>query len=102
MTFYSVGGSLPVVRPLKEDSGQGSYNTHFLIWFHRLSLSLPPLQVVVQADPDLVALHCQEIGGKDFETSMGGVRDFVKYIFNSSTITLASQPDYSTHTHTHN
>ncbi len=26
------------------------------------------LQVVTQADPDLMALHCQEIGGKDFES----------------------------------
>ena len=34
-------------------------------------------KVVVQADPDLVALHCQEIGGKDFETDMPKVHDFL-------------------------
>lgn len=34
-------------------------------------------KLVEQADPDLVALHCQEIGGKDFGTSMGGVEKFV-------------------------
>lgn len=34
----------------------------------------------MQADPDLVALHCQEVGGKDFEASMGGVKEFVRYI----------------------
>jgi len=32
---------------------------------------------VEQADPDLVALHCQEIGGKDFETDMYRVNEFV-------------------------
>ena len=41
------------------------------------SLSLP--QVVVQADPDLVALHCQEVGGKEFETCMPKVKVFIKY-----------------------
>ena len=35
-------------------------------------------QLVEQADPDFVALHCQEIGGKDFESCMGGVGDFVR------------------------
>ena len=38
------------------------------------------LQLIVQADPDLVALHCQEIGGKDFESAMPGVKTFVKYV----------------------
>ena len=36
-------------------------------------------QVVVQADPDLVALHCQEVGGKDFEICMPKVKDFIRY-----------------------
>ena len=36
------------------------------------------VQVVVQADPDLVALHCQEVGGKDFEICMPKVKDFVR------------------------
>jgi inositol-1,4,5-trisphosphate 5-phosphatase len=35
-------------------------------------------KVVVQADPDLVALHCQEVGGKDFELCMPKVQDFVR------------------------
>ena len=37
-------------------------------------------QVVEQADPDLVALHCQEIGGKDFESCMPKVDEFVRYV----------------------
>lgn len=36
-------------------------------------------QVISQADPDLVALHCQEIGGKDFEIQMPKVTEFVRY-----------------------
>ena len=44
-----------------------------------LLLSLPLPQVVVQADPDLVALHCQEVGGKEFETCMPKVKVFIKY-----------------------
>ena len=36
------------------------------------------VQVVVQADPDLVALHCQEVGGKDFEICMPKVKDFIR------------------------
>ncbi|XP_064382136.1 inositol polyphosphate-5-phosphatase A-like isoform X2 [Halichondria panicea] len=35
-------------------------------------------KVIVQADPDLVALHCQEIGGKDFEVTMPKVQDFIR------------------------
>ena len=35
-------------------------------------------QVVVQADPDLVALHCQEVGGKDFEICMPKVKVFIR------------------------
>jgi inositol-1,4,5-trisphosphate 5-phosphatase len=34
-------------------------------------------KVISQADPDLVALHCQEIGGKDFEIQMPKVTEFV-------------------------
>lgn len=37
------------------------------------------VQVVVQADPDLVALHCQEVGGKDFEICMPKVKDFIRW-----------------------
>ena len=37
------------------------------------------MQVISQADPDLVALHCQEIGGKDFEIQMPKVTEFVRY-----------------------
>ena len=36
--------------------------------------------MVEQADPDLVALHCQEIGGKDFESCMPKVDEFVRYV----------------------
>lgn len=48
---------------------------------YSLSLSRSPSlpQVVIQADPDLVALHCQEVGGKDFEICMPKVKDFIKY-----------------------
>ena len=35
-------------------------------------------QVVTQADADLVALHCQEIGGKEFELTMPKVKEFFK------------------------
>ena len=35
--------------------------------------------MISQADPDLVALHCQEIGGKDFEIQMPKVTEFVRY-----------------------
>ena len=38
------------------------------------------VQVISQADPDLVALHCQEIGGKDFEIQMPKVTEFIRYI----------------------
>ena len=38
------------------------------------------VQVVLQADPDLVALHCQEVGGKDFEICMPKVSEFIKYV----------------------
>lgn len=44
-----------------------------------LPLPIPLSQVVIQADPDLVALHCQEVGGKDFEICMPKVKDFIKY-----------------------
>ena len=40
--------------------------------------TLYSLQVILQADPDLVALHCQEIGGKDFELTMPRVKDFIR------------------------
>ena len=53
--------------------------SHSYLPSHSLpSLLPPPSQVVDQADPDLVALHCQEIGGKDFETDMPKVNEFIK------------------------
>ena len=53
--------------------------------------------MVIQADPDLVALHCQEVGGKDFEICMPKVKDFIKYALSVPYLILV----YRTHTHTH-
>lgn len=52
----------------------------FLPFLNVLSLLLfiLPLQMVTDNDPDIIALHCQEIGGKDFGVTMPMVWQFVK------------------------
>ena len=34
--------------------------------------------MIMTSDPDVIALHCQEIGGKDFEITMPKIFEFVK------------------------
>lgn len=36
------------------------------------------LQCVSYYEPEFVALHCQEVGGKNYEASMQHVNQFVK------------------------
>lgn len=36
------------------------------------------VKVVGQLDPDMIAIHCQEIGGKEFEVTMSKVHEFVR------------------------
>jgi inositol-1,4,5-trisphosphate 5-phosphatase len=35
-------------------------------------------QIIEKVDPDIIALHCQEIGGKDFSLTMPMVSHFVR------------------------
>uniref|UniRef100_A0A668A540 inositol-polyphosphate 5-phosphatase n=1 Tax=Myripristis murdjan TaxID=586833 RepID=A0A668A540_9TELE len=47
-----------------------------------LSLSFPP-QTVHSHKPHFVAVHCQEVGGKNYEASMSHVDNFVKELLSS-------------------
>jgi hypothetical protein len=38
------------------------------------------LQTVSRLDPKFIALHCQEVGGKNYERSMKHVEYFVRYV----------------------
>ena len=38
------------------------------------------LQTIQKLEPGLVALHCQEVGGKNYEDSMQHVNQFVKWV----------------------
>ena len=38
------------------------------------------LQTVSRLDPKFIALHCQEVGGKNYECSMKHVEYFVRYV----------------------
>jgi hypothetical protein len=38
------------------------------------------LQTVSRLDPKFIALHCQEVGGKNYEHSMKHVEYFVRYV----------------------
>lgn len=35
-------------------------------------------QTISRLDPKFIALHCQEVGGKNYEQSMRHVEDFVR------------------------
>jgi len=39
---------------------------------------LPFFQTISRLDPKFIALHCQEVGGKNYEQSMRHVEDFVR------------------------
>lgn len=50
------------------------------------------MQTITRLDPKFIALHCQEVGGKNYEQSMRHVEDFVRYVsyyffFSSSIMT---------------
>ena len=65
-------------------------SVNVLIWFSLLStfaltatsFSLSP-QAVHTYKPHFLALHCQEVGGKNYEASMSHVDSFVKYVRSS-------------------
>lgn len=38
------------------------------------------LALISKLEPKLVALHCQEVGGKNYENSMKHVQDFVNLL----------------------
>lgn len=42
------------------------------------SISPIPLQLIREQRPEFVGLHCQEVGGKNYETSMKHVSKFVR------------------------
>ncbi|TGZ48639.1 Type I inositol-1,4,5-trisphosphate 5-phosphatase [Temnothorax longispinosus] len=70
--------------------------------FHRLIraiLSLQPsvmlkiwteefLSTISRLDPKFIALHCQEVGGKNYEQSMRHVEDFVRLLMSSEELRL--------------
>jgi hypothetical protein len=46
------------------------------------------LQTVSRLDPKFIALHCQEVGGKNYERSMKHVEYFVRYVTFSSLLVI--------------
>lgn len=46
------------------------------------------LSTISRLDPKFVALHCQEVGGKNYEKSMQYVKDFVKLLLDSEELRL--------------
>ncbi|KAF2902035.1 hypothetical protein ILUMI_04134 [Ignelater luminosus] len=46
------------------------------------------LSTVARLDPKFVALHCQEVGGKNYEKSMKHVEDFVNLLMSSNELRL--------------
>ena len=46
------------------------------------------LSTVARLNPKFVALHCQEVGGKNYENSMKHVEDFVGLLMSSSELRL--------------
>lgn len=46
------------------------------------------LSTVTRLDPKFIALHCQEVGGKNYEKSMKHVEDFVNLLMSSSELRL--------------
>lgn len=46
------------------------------------------LSTVSRLDPKFIALHCQEVGGKNYELSMNQVEHFVKLLISSNELRL--------------
>ncbi|GLG95250.1 Type I inositol-1,4,5-trisphosphate 5-phosphatase [Gryllus bimaculatus] len=46
------------------------------------------LSTVARLDPKFIALHCQEVGGKNYERSMKHVEDFVRLFMSSEELRL--------------
>ncbi|RZC33633.1 type I inositol 1,4,5-trisphosphate 5-phosphatase [Asbolus verrucosus] len=46
------------------------------------------LSTVAKLDPKFIALHCQEVGGKNYENSMKHVEHFVKLLMSSNELRL--------------
>lgn len=46
------------------------------------------LATVTRLDPKFIALHCQEVGGKDYELSMKHVDNFVRLLMSSEELRL--------------
>lgn len=46
------------------------------------------LSTVAKLDPKFIALHCQEVGGKNYELSMRHVENFIKLLTSSDELRL--------------
>lgn len=46
------------------------------------------LSTVSRLDPKFIALHCQEVGGKNYELSMNQVEHFIKLLMSSNELRL--------------
>nr|XP_003708646.1 PREDICTED: uncharacterized protein LOC100875658 isoform X1 [Megachile rotundata] len=46
------------------------------------------LSTILRLDPKFIALHCQEVGGKNYEQSMRHVEDFVRLLMSSEELRL--------------
>lgn len=54
---------------------------------HMMSIWLDKLyETIKRLEPHFIALHCQELGGKDFEVSMQHVDDFVQKLYDSEAL----------------
>ncbi|KAK6622423.1 hypothetical protein RUM44_002234 [Polyplax serrata] len=57
-----------------------------IVFSNALYFCLQP--TIARLDPKFVALHCQEVGGKNYEKSMRYVEDFVKLLVDSDELRL--------------
>lgn len=46
------------------------------------------LSTVLRLNPKFIALHCQEVGGKNYENSMKHVEDFISLLMSSNELRL--------------
>eukprot|EP00057_Strongylocentrotus_purpuratus_P024704 XP_011679178.1 PREDICTED: type I inositol 1,4,5-trisphosphate 5-phosphatase [Strongylocentrotus purpuratus] len=54
---------------------------------HMMSIWLDKLyETIKRLEPHFIALHCQELGGKDFEVSMQHVDNFVQKLYDSEAL----------------
>lgn len=44
------------------------------------------IKVVKKLNPKMIALHCQEVGGKNYENSMKHVEHFIKLLLSTDVI----------------